>query len=232
MDSPEKLTIRKGEDRSPIMNEPSSIPSQTHLFDALPIIQPEGLSYAADFLSRAEEMALISLIQTLPLKEMRYKDYIARRRVISFGGQYDFDANRLQPSAPLIAALEPLRAKIAAWARTEESRFKQVLIAEYRPGTPLGWHRDVPDFEDVVGVSLLNEAAMRFRPYPPSGSQSKQILKITLEPRSIYLLRGPARWDWQHSVPPVNALRYSITLRTVSKGRAPEPDRGLAKPAG
>lgn len=210
------------------MNRSSSIPSQTHLFDALPIIQPEGLVYVADFLSRAEETALISLIQTLPLKEMRYKDYIARRRVISFGGQYDFDANRLQPGAPLIAALEPLRAKVAAWAGKDESRFTQVLIAEYRPGTPLGWHRDVPDFEEVVGVSLLNEAIMRFRPYPPSGSQSKQTLKITLEPRSIYLLRGSARWDWQHSVPPVNALRYSITLRTVNKARLSGTERESA----
>jgi alkylated DNA repair dioxygenase AlkB len=201
------------------MNQSSPIPSQIHLFDALPITQPEGLVYAADFLSRTEETALISLIETLPLKEMRYKDYIARRRVISFGGQYDFDANRLQASAPLIAALEPLRAKVAAWAGKDESHFKQVLVAEYRPGTPLGWHRDVPDFEEVVGVSLLNEAIMRFRPYPRSGLRSKQVLKATLEPRSIYLLGGPARWEWQHSVAPVSALRYSITLRTVSKGQ-------------
>jgi alkylated DNA repair dioxygenase AlkB len=94
-----------------------------------------------------------------------------------------------------------------------------VLVAEYREGTPLGWHRDVPDFEDVVGVSLLNEAVMRLRPYPPREPKKAGVIKLTIEPRSIYLLRGPARWEWQHSVAPTRSLRYSITFRTAAARR-------------
>jgi alkylated DNA repair dioxygenase AlkB len=94
------------------------------------------------------------------------------------------------------------------------------LVAEYREGTPLGWHRDVPDFEEVVGVSLLNPALLRFRPYPPLEPKKAGVIKLVVEPRSIYLLRGPARWAWQHSVAPAKSLRYSITLRTAAL-RAP-----------
>lgn len=89
------------------------------------------------------------------------------------------------------------------------------LVAEYQPGTPLGWHRDVPDFEDIVGISLLNDAVMRLRPYPPEPGKRADVMKLTLPPRSIYLLRGAARWHWQHSVAPTRQLRYSITLRTA-----------------
>ena len=106
----------------------------------------------------------------------------------------------------------PSPALPTGWAYREA--FTSALVAEYRPGTGLGWHRDVPDFEDVVGVSLLSEAVMRFRPYPPHSPKRSDILKLTVEPRSIYLLRGPARWDWQHSVAATQALRYSITFRT------------------
>ena len=89
-----------------------------------------------------------------------------------------------------------------------------MLVAEYRPGSPLGWHRDAPDFQDIVGVSLLGEAVMRFRPYPPDQPKKGEVLKLLLEPRSIYLLRGPSRWAWQHSVTATRSLRYSITFRT------------------
>jgi len=75
----------------------------------------------------------------------------------------------------------------------------------------------VPEFEDIVGVSLANEAVMRLRPYPPDAPKKSDVVKLVLAPRSIYLLRGPARWQWQHSVAPTKTLRYSITLRTQRK---------------
>lgn len=87
------------------------------------------------------------------------------------------------------------------------------MIAEYRPSTPLGWHRDVPQFEDVLGVSLLGHARLRFRPWPPAPGR-RATWKIHLEPRSAYLMRGAARWQWQHAVSPTRELRYSITFRT------------------
>jgi alkylated DNA repair dioxygenase AlkB len=191
---------------------------QADLFaPAVPLL-PEGMVYQREFLSGGEEAALVELAAALPLREMNYKGYLARRRVVSFGGRYDFAANQLEAAEPLPHALEPLRARVAAWLGIAPHLFVQCLVAEYRPGTPLGWHRDVPDFEDVVGVSLLGPAVMRFRPYPPGEASRKATVKLTLDPRSIYLLRGTARWGWQHNVSPTKSLRYSITFRTA-RGR-------------
>jgi alkylated DNA repair dioxygenase AlkB len=190
-----------------------SATAQPDLFAPGPTL-PEGMVYETGFLDAAEEAHWIALAASLPLKEMNYKGYTARRRVVSFGGKYDFSANRLEAASPLPAELEPLRAKAGAWAGIAPEAFTQVLVAEYREGTPLGWHRDVPDFEDVIGVSLLGEAVMRFRPYPPREPKKAGVIKLTVQPRSIYLLRGPSRWAWQHSVSPTRALRYSITFRT------------------
>jgi alkylated DNA repair dioxygenase AlkB len=102
-------------------------------------------------------------------------------------------------------------------AGIEPQLFTHALIAEYRPGVQLGWHRDVPDFEWVAGVSLGSTARMQFRPYPPIDRSRKHYFNASLEPGSLYLLRGPARWEWQHRVPPVPQLRYSITFRTLRK---------------
>jgi alkylated DNA repair dioxygenase AlkB len=186
---------------------------------ALPAF-PEGMRYEEDFLSPGEEAALVARIALLPLAHMKYQQYTARRRVVSYGGQYDFSTQRLNEAAPLPQWLDPLRERAGAWAGIAPADFTQALVAEYQPGTPLGWHRDVPDFEDVVGISLHADAVMRFRPYPPESGTKADILKMTLPPRSIYLLRGPARWGWQHAVSPTKALRYSITLRTPSNRRS------------
>lgn len=193
--------------------------SQTDFFGAPPPVLPDGMRYAEEFLGRAEEEALAAIVAALPLANMKYQQYTALRRVVSYGGQYDFSAQKLQAAEPLPPWLDPLREKAGAWAGIAPDSFTQALVAEYQPGTPLGWHRDVPDFEDVVGISLLDEAVMRFRPYPHVVGSKAPVLKMTLPPRSIYLLRGPSRWEWQHSVAPTKALRYSITLRTPSPRR-------------
>ena len=191
------------------------------MFDDLPEPPPgklpEGLAYEPEFLARDEEQALIALIRTLPLHAAKYKEYTARRRVTSFGGSYDYDANKLLPAQPLIEELHPLRARVARWAGVEPDALRHVLVAEYAPGTPLGWHRDVPDHEDVFGVSLGSTAVLRFRPYPPVAPRREDVVKLRAAPRSVYALRGPARWAWQHSVAPVEELRWSITLRTARR---------------
>lgn len=181
----------------------------------MPVIGLAGLRYQADFLSDQQEQELLALFQTLPFKEMQYKAYTARRRVISYGRHYDFDNNRLNAAPGLIEALHPLRHQVATWLGISPDAFQQVLLAEYRPGTPLGWHRDVPEFEDIVGVSLNTAATLCFRPYPVVMPSARNVLKLTLEPRSVYLLSGPSRWDWQHRVEAVSQLRYSITFRTL-----------------
>ncbi|VWX57732.1 conserved hypothetical protein [Burkholderiales bacterium 8X] len=195
---------------------------QQALFDELGAPAPEGWRLEEDFLSIDQEAELLQLIRELPLAPMQYKDFVARRRGISFGGHYDFDANRLLPSPALPAGLAPLRAQAAAWFGVAPDDFVHALVAEYAPGTPLGWHRDVPDFADVVGISLLGVGRMQFRRYPPRPLRSDPLggrLTVEVAPRSIYVMRGAARWDWQHRVEPTESLRYSITFRTANQAR-------------
>lgn len=179
----------------------------------LPPQAPAGLRLDHGFLSREDETELLARLQGLAVSEARYKGWTARRRVASFGGSYDFERQRLETAAPLPEALRPLRDRVAAWSGVEAARLADALVAEYRPGTPLGWHRDVPDFEDVFGVSLSGDAVLRFRPWPATVRDPRGFA-LPVPARSIYALRGPARWAWQHAVPPVPALRWSITFRT------------------
>lgn len=182
--------------------------------------RPDGLVHAADFLDVVEERSLIEAIGGLPLVEARYRQYTAHRRTVSYGSTYDFATNRLGPAPAVPELLWPLRAKVAAWAAVDADAFVHALVTEYRPGTQLGWHRDVPDFGVVVGVSLAGAARMRFRPWPPDRATSRSHgFVLELAPRSAYVLRGEARWRWQHAISPPRTLRYSITFRT-SAGRA------------
>lgn len=179
---------------------------------------PAGLVLQPDFVTAAEEATLLAWIGTLPLHEARYKAYTARRRVASFGSSYDFDSHELRPAPPLPEVLRWLRERAAAWIGIAPDAISNALVAEYRPGTPLGWHRDVPDHEIVFGVSLAASATMRLRRYPPQ--PRAPTLDLDLPPRSAYILRGEARWAWQHAIAPTPALRYSITLRTPRDRRA------------
>ncbi len=181
---------------------------------------PPGFEYVPGFLSAAEADALLQAIGCMPLAAARYREFTARRRVAYFGGEYDFSHQALNPAPPIPPVLEPLRARVAGFAGIEPSRFTHALIAEYSPGAPLGWHRDIPDFELVAGISLGTPARMQFRPYPPAPSDRRQYLNVWLEPNSLYLMRGPARWQWQHRIPEVKTLRYSITFRTLREGRS------------
>ena len=189
--------------------------SQASLFDTEETAFPPGMRFETDWLGADEEAALIEAIGALELREARYKQYTARRRVASFGGKFDYDNNRLLPAPPIPPAFEPLRQRVARWLGVAPALFSQMLVAEYAPGTPLGWHRDVPDFESIVGVSLSGEGEMRFRPYPPETARAADVRSLVLPPRSAYVLEGPARWQWQHSIVPTQVLRYSISLRTA-----------------
>ena len=191
---------------------------QTSIFDPTagvpPGRLPEGLSYTTDFITPAEEAALLATFRTLPFKEAKYQQYTARRRTVNYGAGYDFSHKHTIAAPPLPDFLRPLIEQAAAWAQLPANAFIQALLAEYQPGTPLGWHRDVPDYELIFGLSLAGPGRIRFRPYPWEPERKKEMFAIELEPRSAYILRGPARWQWQHHVPPAKVLRYSITLRT------------------
>ena len=178
---------------------------------------PTGLTYIPAFVSADDEHALLEVAAALPLHAARYRQYTARRRVFAFGSRFDYDERTLdeRPIGELPAALAALREQLAAWVGVRPQDFVHVLISQYQPGTPLGWHRDAPVYEVVVGVSLGGPARLRFRPWPPQRGKKEDIVDIDLVPRSAYCIRGAARWGWQHSVPPVPALRHSVTMRTA-----------------
>jgi len=180
---------------------------------------PAGLVYRAEFLSPQEEARLIDGIAGLTLRPAPYKAYLARRRIASFGSAYDFDSQRLNAAPPLPGFLEPLRARVAGELGVELERLQQVLVTEYAPGTPLGWHRDTPEFDCIAGVSLAGPCELRWRRFPPVGGDP--VLRLEVAPRSLYVLSGDARWGWQHSVAPTRDLRYSITLRTLRSRASP-----------
>ena len=208
-------------------------PAQGNLFEAggetAPArALPDGWLYRDDFITPAEEADLLATIGKTTLHEARYKAWTAKRRVAHYGTAYDFETRQLLPSAEVPDWLHPLRDKAAAWVGLPAARFASALIAEYRPGTTLGWHRDVPDFEVVVGVSLGTACRMRLRRYPPVAPKKADVLSVDLQPRSAYVLRAAARWDWQHSIAPTPALRWSITFRTRRAG----PARRSASKAG
>lgn len=185
--------------------------SQAELFAGESAL-PSGLVYVPGFLSQQEERALLDGIAALVLREAQYKEYTAKRRVASFGAGYDFTENELTPAPHIAEFLLPLREKIARWLEIPADDFGYALVSEYRPGTELGWHRDVPHFEVVAGVSLASTATMRLRRFPPA--KRAPVYTLDLAPRSAYVLRGEARWKWQHGIAATPALRYSITFRT------------------
>jgi alkylated DNA repair dioxygenase AlkB len=179
---------------------------------AAPRRLPEGFRYHSDVLSAAEEEALARELGALPFKPFDFQGFLANRQVVSFGYRYDYNSRAVVESAPFPAFLEPLRRKVAAIFDRPADAFRQVLINEYRPGAGIGWHRDKAQFDEVVGVSLLAPCVLRFR---RKAGATWDRASLTVEPRSAYLLSGPARTIWEHSIPVLDRLRYSITLRTL-----------------
>ena len=143
---------------------------------------------------------------------MRQTGAVSPPVVVPARGAHDLDRRRADPLWTQLLA--DLRRRLDAGEFATAFPGELALVAEYRPGVPLGWHRDVPDYETVVGISLLGTARMRFRRYPPIAPKKADVLSLELAPRSAYVLRGEARWGWQHSVAPTPGLRYSITFRT------------------
>lgn len=174
---------------------------------------PEGFRYRPEFLSSAEEAELLRILERLPFTSFEFGEYTAKRRIVVYGWDYDFGSRGMSETDPIPEWLWSLRSRAAEFAGIEPENLVEAVVTEYPVGAPIGWHRDVPQFEDVVGVSLLSECRMRFKPYKEQGKP----VSIALGPRSVYLLHGPARWKFQHSIPAVKSLRYSITFRTLRR---------------
>lgn len=188
--------------------------SQQKLFDTGGAL-PNGFLYKPDFLTAEEEAELLGVIEDLPLEHGEgYEGKDAKRRILGFGWGYDFENQRLIPGPPLPAFLRKTQTKIAKWLDIPKKSVAEALITEYPPNTALGWHRDNEKFEMIVGISLAGWCRMRLRPIKHIGDKNT-VMSIELEPRSAYVMRGPVRSDWQHSVAATRTLRYSITFRTL-----------------
>ena len=173
---------------------------------------PAGFAYAPDVIDAAEEARLVGAFADLPFKEFEFHGFLGKRRVVSFGLRYDFNGGGLQQAAPIPPFVLPVRERAAAFAGLAPDRLQHVLITEYRPGAAIGWHRDRPNFGDVIGVSLVSPCTFRMRRKREAGWERAA---MRLDRRSVYLMRGPARDDWEHSIPAVEELRYSITFRSL-----------------
>jgi alkylated DNA repair dioxygenase AlkB len=174
---------------------------------------PVGFRYQENVITPAEEATLVAALQKLDLKPFEFQGHLANRRVISFGLRYDYSRRRVEAASEFPSFLNELRVKAAEFAGRAVNEFRQAGVNEYGPGAGIGWHKDKAQFGVVVGVSLLAPATMRFRrPKDRGWARVSQ----TLAPRSMYLLAGEARTEWEHSIPPVEELRYSLTFRTLA----------------
>jgi alkylated DNA repair dioxygenase AlkB len=185
---------------------------QLSLLEPLPLL-PEGLEYRAELVSADEEAELLEHFRELDFREYEFHGYLGKRRVVSFGLHYDPNECTIRSTEEDIPGfLLPLRQKAADFARLAPTELQQALVTEYAPGAAIGWHRDRPAYRDVIGVSFRSPCRFRFR---RKRSSSWQRASLIVEPRSVYLLRGPARTEWQHSIPPAERLRYSVTFRSM-----------------
>ena len=196
----------------------SQTPSSGTLFPLADL--PEGFVYRADFLSVHEEAELLEAIRSLAFQGFDFHGYRAKRRVVEYGLEYDFSTRKATTTQPFPDFLLDVKARAADFAGLAPESLVEGIVIEYPPGAPIGWHRDAPQFGTVVGISLLSSARMRLKPYVSPGLKEKPAARVKpvsvlLEPRSIYVIRGPARWRYQHSIPAVAKLRYSITFRTL-----------------
>ena len=188
---------------------------QLSLFPSSSCLLPVGFKYAPDVLCADQELALVDAFQDLPFKEFEFQGFLGKRRVVSFGWKYDFNTRELRRGEELPDFLHEVRAKAARFAGLPATDLQQVLLTEYRPGAAIGWHKDKAVFGEVIGISLLSPCGFRFR---RKIEGSWQRASLTVAPRSAYLLQGPSRSEWEHSIPGVESLRYSITFRNFKSG--------------
>jgi alkylated DNA repair dioxygenase AlkB len=188
--------------------------SQSRFFeDEEDVNRLEGLRYRPELIDHTAEDALVVRVRDLPFQEFEFHGYKGKRRVVSFGWKYDFSGGgQLRKADEIPEFLLDLRSRAALFAGTAPDAFQHVLVTEYGPGAGIGWHRDKAVFGQIVGVSLLAPCILRFR---KKVNTKWDRVNVLAEPRSAYHLTGPARAEWEHSILRVDALRYSITFRTM-----------------
>jgi len=175
---------------------------------------PEGFSYFGQAISAENESLLLAQLANLPFKEFQFRGFEGKRRVVSFGWRYDFNDHKVLQAEPIPPFLLEIYRSVQAASGFVLRELQQVLVSEYAPGAPIGWHKDRPVFGEIMGLSLASSCSFRLR--KRFGGKWQRVT-VRLEPRSAYFLEGAVRWEWEHSIPPVKTLRYSITFRNLRK---------------
>jgi len=180
-------------------------------------VAPPGFSYFPGFISQKEEIELIKEIELTSLHPLIFQGYEAKRKVASYGYDWDFLHRRLSKGKPIPQSFKPIIQKVSQYLSLNDEEFAELLLTEYPVGSVINWHRDAPPFDIIVGISLNSDCKFRFRPYDKAKQLRKNLLAIPLERRSLYKMSGESRTEWEHSIPAVKEIRYSITLRTMKE---------------
>lgn len=188
--------------------------AQFDLFGVAKSTLPPGLAYREGMIGADEEAALIDALAGIAVAPFRFQGWVGKRETASFGWHYDFDTAKFGEAEPIPDFLLPLRRRAAEFAGLPPDALVQALVIRYDPGAGIGWHRDRPVFEHVVGISLGTPAILRLRRRMPSGFERAS---LPLAPRSIYHLSGPARHDWEHGIAGHDELRWSVTFRSLAE---------------
>ena len=180
-------------------------------------IYPSGFSYIPGFLRLDEETELLKTISTIDLHTFNFQGFEAKRKVASFGFDYSFDKRVLSKGNEIPAEFHSLISKVSRHTNISADAFGELLVTEYPVGSVINWHRDAPPFDVIAGISLLSDCRFRLRPQEKTKQGRGSIISFPVMRRSLYVISGEARTDWQHSISPVKEVRYSITLRTLKQ---------------
>ncbi|WP_207536116.1 alpha-ketoglutarate-dependent dioxygenase AlkB [Desertivirga arenae] len=187
------------------------------LFPMQPIY-PSGFRYLPNFINKEEEDSLLCLISTLELRPFKFQGYEAKRKVASYGFDWSFETRTLSKGKSIPSDFNHIIGKVASLIPVNIKDIGELLVTEYPDGSVINWHRDAPPFDIIVGISLLTDCKFRFRPYKKSMQTRSSLISIPVQGRSLYIIEGEARTDWEHSIAPVKTKRLSITLRTLRGG--------------
>lgn len=184
------------------------------LFDISPVLPP-GFSYSPAFISREEEEILLKAIDKIDLKNMKFHEYEAKRKVMSFGRGWSFTEQQLKEGAPIPEDFNFLIERIASYANIPVTAIVQFLVTEYPVDSVINWHRDAPPFKIIAGVSLLSDITFKLRPQQKEKQTKANTISLNVAARSLYIMTGEAKTNWQHCTAPAKKVRYSLTCRTI-----------------
>jgi alkylated DNA repair dioxygenase AlkB len=178
---------------------------------------PEGFGYYPDFLKMQDEEQLYKEITGIELHDFNFQGFTAKRKVASFGYDYSFDKRTLSKGKEIPKIFDSLIDKVANYLNIPSEDFAELLVTQYPVGSVINWHRDAPPFDIIAGISILSDCLFRLRPHDKAKQSRSSVISFPVKRRSLYVMQGPARSEWQHSISPVKDIRYSITLRTLKK---------------